>query len=81
MHVMACNEIYYIVLQCHYMSLHRGGFADGHRVTSQVQRRVTGEPESPRPTHHHVSHGARIRVSIVTVRVSDTPTRSQAGWP
>ena len=28
MHVIACNEIYYIVLQIHYMSLHRGGFAD-----------------------------------------------------
>ena len=27
MHVIACNEIYYIVLQIHYMSLHRGGFA------------------------------------------------------
>ena len=28
MHVIACNEIYYIVLQIHYMSLHRGVFAD-----------------------------------------------------
>ena len=24
MHVIACNGIYYIVLQIHYMSLHRG---------------------------------------------------------
>ena len=31
MHVIACNDIYYIVLQTHYMSLHRGGFADEAR--------------------------------------------------
>ena len=29
MHVIACNEIYYIVLQIHYMLLHRGGFEIG----------------------------------------------------
>ena len=27
--VIASSEMYYIVLQFHYMSLHRGGFADG----------------------------------------------------
>ena len=59
MHVIACNEIYYIALQIHYMSLHRGGFADevqisiisksnlnNNRVTVQVQ---VPSPSPPRP--------------------------------
>ena len=34
MHVIGCNEIYYIVLQIHYMSLHHGGFANGFACMS-----------------------------------------------
>ena len=42
MHVIACNEIYYIVLQFHYMSLHRGGFADVAAVTGTEARAPRG---------------------------------------
>ena len=38
MHVIACNEIYYIVLQIHYMSLHRGGFADDSNLPLSASR-------------------------------------------
>ena len=45
MHVIACNEIYYIVLQFHYMSLHRGGFADA--MTGDGVKSVTSLPRPP----------------------------------
>ena len=50
MHVIACNEIYYIVLQFHYMSLHRGGFADVGPVTATLRllREVTARLRQPR---------------------------------
>ena len=39
LHVIACYEIYYLVLQFHYMSLHRGGF----RVADSMMSRPTAE--------------------------------------
>ena len=38
MHVIACNGIYYIVLQIHYMSLHRGGFADDPVAAQKAEK-------------------------------------------
>ena len=38
MHGIACNEIYYIVLQIHYMSLHSGGFADAILIVNNIKQ-------------------------------------------
>ena len=56
MHVIACNEIYYLVLQFHYMSLHRGGFAD-----------AGGQPASEsRPPGLQAGAGAGLRVDSLS---------------
>ena len=56
MHVIACNAIYYIVLQFHYMSLHRGGFADdGHAGRSPGGPIIESGPD---PSQAAVAAGA-----------------------
>ena len=79
MHVIACNEleIHYIVLQIHYMSLHRGGFADmGRRPShagghSEYERSSSPWPAAPGPGERANRAGAPPpHEMLVTVTVA-----------
>ena len=62
MHVIACNEIYYMVLQFHYMSLHRGGFAD---VVRNQPLQVLFKSKANDAILHHHHHDLQVAQGIL----------------
>ena len=59
MHVIAYNEIYYIVLQIHYMSLHSGGFTDVDRRASDSESPEPGRNSDTGKLDRHRDQGRR----------------------
>ena len=79
MHVIACNEIYYIVLQIHYMSLHRGGFADaGHGCRSAGGPTVYIPPAVPSGAAQGAHYPAGTRGDIQAVTLAQGPAAAAA---
>ena len=72
MHVIACNEKYYIVLQIHYMSLHSGGFADEARLRGSSPAGLNDS---------EIARRRRLRLGVQVHHDYNTPDRTGHGPP